>query len=125
MAWYGKITFVVVVTVIPDTPTISFGDLVDGEGAQDIQCKADNGYPDEGDVWWYTPNNMITKLTPTYDTDNSICKADLTSILSYTPKKADNGVHITCEVHHRSSDTQFPSATKALNVKCKCTVSMF
>ena len=105
--------------VIPNTPSISYDSLIDGDVKQPINCTAENGYPEDGEIWWFKDGTELGRLQPSFVTDDSICKADMTSTYMYLPQKADNGQMITCEVHHRSSSTEFPRGTVTLDVQCK------
>ena len=114
--------------VPPNKPEISFGQLLDGGGSQEVRCEVEGGYPDEGEIWWQIDGKDVVKLTPTFNTNHGTCRADMTSIYNFEPDRADNGVTITCEVHHPSSKTTFPATSTNLDVQCMynnpCTPSL-
>ncbi|XP_063960173.1 uncharacterized protein LOC135155209 [Lytechinus pictus] len=102
-----------------DPPEIHFPNkLVEGD-VTNVTCSTDNGYP-QPLIRWYIGSRNITNQSWPNQIPSDHGRADITSVLEFTPAKSDNGRNLTCEIIQEMTFTASPrqsqKARKTLDI---------
>lgn len=97
---------------------LATGDLQAGMSAA-VTCIANNGYPAPVFQWNLGTTNLTNK-SATEKELNGYNRISARSVLTFTPKKSDDGQYLVCEVFQSEAQPAWSrSVRKSIGISCK------